>query len=85
MTYFVVAGTKEQANSLAFCALVEDVAHFICVGVERQRGTHCGGFNRNLKRVPRAASICCTVVGSTTSEDECLDVCRLAKYWLAKC
>lgn len=79
-TYFVVAGTKKQANTLAFCALVDDVGHFIWVGVERQRGTHRGRRNGNLKRVPCTASICCTVVRSSTGKNECLGVCKLGKF-----
>ena len=72
-TYLVAACTKKYANILASCALVDNVVHFLWVGMERQRGTHSGRCNGNLERVPRAASICCTVVRSSTSEDECLE------------
>ena len=75
-TYLIVTATKKYANTLTFCALVENVARFLRVGVEGQRRVHERRRNGNFERVPRPASIFCTIMRSSTSEDECLEVCR---------
>ena len=71
-----MAGAKEQTNTVTFRTLIEDVAHFLWVSVEGQRRAHHRRCDGNLKRVPRSAPIHCTVVCSSTSEDECLDARR---------
>ena len=74
--YFVVTGTRKPAGELAFRALVDDVAHFLWVGVEGQRRASNRGCDGYFKRVPRSASVFRTIVRSPTSEDECLDTSR---------
>jgi len=75
-TYFVVACTEKYSDILTFHPLVEDVAHFLCVGVEGERSAPLHRWDGNLKQVPRSAPIFCTVVRGSTSEDKCLDGCR---------
>src|SRR5258707_12727474 len=78
-TYFLVAGTEEPALILASPALVEDVTHFLWVGVERQGRTHEGRRDGSLKWMPCSAPVLCTIVRSSTSENERLDICRGAR------